>query len=96
MQVHVCRDVATDQKFKVQRIPLGGGKETALPRTDYAAIPPGLKPTSWQQHLQAIREGKRELLGLETTNSYTYELTSDDGTKLIFNFGGNQPLKKLE
>jgi hypothetical protein len=96
MQVHLCRDVATDQKFKVQRIPLGGGKETAFPRADYAVIPPSVKQTAWQEHLQAIREGKRELLDLETTNNYTYEMIADDGTKLIFNYGGNEPLKKLE
>jgi hypothetical protein len=96
MQVHLCRDVATSQKFKVQRISLGGGKEIAFPRTDYSGIPTGVKETTWQEHLQAIREGKRELLDLETTNSYTYEMISDDGTKLLFNYGGNEPLKKPE
>ena len=96
MQVHLCRDVATDQKFKVQRIPLGGGKEMAFPRADYSAVPSGLKQSTWQEHLQAIRDGKRELLGLETTNNYTYEMISDDGTKIIFNYGGKEPLKKLE
>ena len=73
MQVHLCRDVETDQKFKVQRIPLGGGKETAFPRADYSTISPGVKQTTWQDHLQAIREGKRDLLDLETTTNYTYE-----------------------
>jgi len=96
MQIHLCRDVASGQKFKVQRIPLGGGKETAFLRADYSAIPQGLKQTSWQEHLQAIREGKRELLALETTNNYTYEMISDDGTKVIFNYGGKEPLKKPE
>src|SRR5208337_3997093 len=96
MQVHLCRDVATDRKFKVQRIPRGGGKDMAFPRADYSTIEPGLKETTWQEHLQAIREGKRELLILETTNSYTYEMISDDGTKLLFNYGGMEPLKKMD
>jgi hypothetical protein len=51
-----------------------------------------VKQTSWQEHLDAIREGKRELLELETVNSYTYEMTADDGTKVIFQYGGGNPL----
>jgi hypothetical protein len=95
-QIHLCRDVATNQKFKVQRIALSGGKEVAFPRPDYSTIPPGVKETTWQEHLQAIRERKRELLSLETLNLYAYEMISDDGTKLIFTYGGSNPLTKPE
>ena len=95
MQIHICRDVASGKKFKVQRIQLADHTEIAFPRADYGAIPPSVKQTSWQEHLQAIRDGKRQLLKLETVNSYTYEMTADDGTKEIFNYGGNEPLEVL-
>jgi beta-lactamase regulating signal transducer with metallopeptidase domain len=95
MQVHLCRDVASGMEFKVQRIQLSDGTETALPRADYGQIPPSVKQTKWQDHVEAIRDGKRELLNLETVNSYTYEMTADDGTKVIFHYGGNDPLDAL-
>ena len=94
MQVHLCRDVASKQKFKVQRIPRADGSELAFPRPDYGPIPPAVQETSWKEHLLAIREGKRELLSSESVNSYTYEMLADDGTKILFNYGGNEPLKK--
>ena len=96
MQLHLCRDVASKQKFKVQRIPLADGRELAFPRGDYGPIPPSVQETTWKEHLQAIREGKRELLSSETSNSYTYEMLADDGTKILFNYGGGEPLKKPE
>ncbi|MGD0655888.1 MAG: hypothetical protein ABSA16_16245 [Thermoguttaceae bacterium] len=96
MQVHLCRDAKSKQEFKVQRIPIRDGKEIALPRGDYGKIPPSVMETSWQEHLELIRQGKRELLELETVNNYTYEMTADDGTKIIFNYGGQEPLKMPE
>ena len=95
LQDHVCRDVASGAKFKVQRIQLADGSEIAFPRADYGPIPAAVKQTSWQEHLQAIRDGKRELLSLETVNNYTYEMTADDGTKVVFDYGGNEPLDVL-
>ncbi len=92
MQIHICRDAASGSTFKVQRIQRLDGTEIAFPRADFGAIPPSVKETSWKEHLQAIRDGKRQLLKLETVNSYTYEMTADDGTKDIFNYGGNDPL----
>ena len=96
MQIHLCRAVGSSQKFKVQRIPLPDRTEIAFPRPDFSEIPASVKQTSWKEHLQAIREGKRELLSLETTKSYTYEVLLDDGTKTLFHYGGDQPLKKPE
>lgn len=93
MQVHLCRDTLSDKKFKVQRIRHRDGSEIAFPRSDYGAVPPSLEETSWQEHQQAIRDGRRALLELETVNSYTYEMTSNDGTKVVFQYGGNAPLK---
>jgi beta-lactamase regulating signal transducer with metallopeptidase domain len=95
MQIHLCRDVASGMEFKVQRIQLSDGTETALPRADYGPVPPSVKQTKWQEHVEAIRDGKRELLNLETVNSYAYEMTADDGTKVIFHYGGNDPLDAL-
>jgi hypothetical protein len=96
MQSHLCRDVESNQKFKIQRIARPDGRDIAFLRPDYGPIPPSVKQSSWQEHLQAIRDGKRELLEIETVNNYTYELVSDDGTKIIFNYGGGDPLKKPE
>ena len=95
MQVHLCRDVDSGEKFKVQRIELPGGKDIALFRADYNLIRSLMKRMSWKQHLKAIRDGKRELLELETVNNYTYEMTADDGTKVIFSYGGTEPLESI-
>ncbi len=96
MQVHRCRDVESKQEFKIQRIPVADGKEVAFPRPDFSEIPASVKETSWQEHLREIREGTRELLGLETTNSYTYEVLLDDGSKTLFQYGGDRPLEKSQ
>jgi beta-lactamase regulating signal transducer with metallopeptidase domain len=95
MQLHVCRDVASGKEFKVQRIGRGDQSEIALPRVDLGTLPSGVQQTSWQEHLQAIRDGKRQLLKLETVNDYTYEMTGDDGTKEIFGYGGQEPLEEI-
>jgi hypothetical protein len=93
IQAHLCRDALSDQKFKIQRIRLHDGSEIASPRLDYAPVPPSVKKSSWQEHLQAIREGRRTLLDLETVNRYVYEMIADDGTKLHFQYGGGKPLQ---
>ena len=63
---------------------------------DYAyiyrgAVPEYEKPgdhvfteSSWPDHLQAIRDGKRELLGLRIVKEGIYEAVRDDGSRLIF------------
>ncbi len=93
IRVHLCRDVETNQKFKVQRIPRRDGTVIAFPRADFGKIPPGVQQTSWQEHLQAIRQKKRDLLEMETINYFTYEITVDDGTKVIWSYAGGEPLK---
>ena len=50
--------------------------------------------STWREHLQAIREGKLELLDVETMFTYTYEVVLEDGTKRIFKYGGSEPLKR--
>jgi hypothetical protein len=95
IQIHVCRDGGFRQKLQVQRIPLPDGKELALVRPDGAKVPECMPQTSWLEHLKAIREGKRELLDLQTVNSYTYEVLLEDGTKTLFNYGGSAPLDRI-
>jgi hypothetical protein len=95
MQTHLCRDVESDKKFKVQRIGVGTERDKAFPRSDFGEIPPSVKETSWKEHLEKIREGKRELLESDSVDDYTYEMTADDGTKFIFTYGGDGPLKKM-
>ena len=94
MQIHICCDVASGSTFKVQRIQRPDQSEIALPRADFGVIPPSVRETSWKEHLQAIRDGKRQLLKLETLNDYTYEMTADDGTKDIFTYGGDDRWKR--
>jgi hypothetical protein len=96
IQVHLCRDVASKENFEVRRDRLADGKEIACPQGDHGKVPATVKETSWKEHLRAIREGKRELLSFRTTNIYTYEMIANDGTKLLFQYGGGEPLKKIE
>jgi hypothetical protein len=95
--VHICRDVGGDQKFKVQHIPLPDGNDIALIRPfDLEAENQAttMPQTSWQEHLQAVREGKREILSLDSCPNYTYEAVLEDGFKAVFSYAGGDPLKK--
>jgi hypothetical protein len=96
IQVQLCRDRDSHQRFKIQHVPVPDGNDQAFISLDSGPVPKALTETSWRDHLRAIREGRRELLGLETTKCYTYEMTGDDGTKVIFHYGGDEPLKELE
>ena len=95
--MHICVDRATQEKTRVQRIPLPDGKEIALYRSyDLVDQEQGTTQpqSSWQEHLQAIRAGDLELVDAETMFNYTYEVLCDDGTKRIFSYGGGDPLKE--
>jgi len=105
MLIHICREVATKQKYRIQRIALPDRKEKALYREIalYRPFDGGaeektttMPQTSWQDHLDAVRDGKWELLSQETIPSYQYEVVLDDGSKTIFNYGGGKPLEKPE
>lgn len=91
---HVCRDVKTGQRLMVLRIELPAGKEIASVRTE-DIDKPGYQ-TSWQDHLDAVQQGNRELIELKAGNMYTYEITFDDGSTTVFQYGGDEPLKKPE
>ena len=45
-------------------------------------------------HLEAIRQGRRVLLDLSITTSMTYEISLDDGSKTIYEVGGDELIKK--
>ncbi len=101
--IHICREVATNQKYRIQRIPLRDRKEKSLHREIalYRPFDVGaeqkattMPETSWQDHLDAVRDGKWELLSEETTPTYQYEVVLDDGSKTIFQYGGGKPLQK--
>jgi len=103
MLAHICREVATNQKYRIQRIPLPDPKEKSLHRETalYRPFDVGaeektttMPQTSWQDHLAAVRDGKWELLSEETIPSYQYEVVLDDGSKTIFQYGGGKPLEK--
>jgi hypothetical protein len=91
---HVCRDAGSKQQLLVMRVRHFDGDEDAL------VFPDGYDgphySTSWKDHLEAIRQGRRVLLDLETTTSMTYEITLDDGSKAIFEVGGSEMMKKPE
>ena len=100
---HICRELATNQKYRIQRIPLPDPKDKALHREIalYHPFDVGAEPktttmpkTSWQDHLDAVRDGKWELLSEETIPSYQYEVVLDDGSKTLFQYGGGKPLEK--
>jgi hypothetical protein len=101
--IHICREVATNQNYRIQRIPLPDPKEKALRReialyrpfdVEAEAKSATMPQTSWQEHLDAVRDGKWELLSVETIPSYQYEVVLDDGSKTSFNYGGGKPLEK--
>jgi hypothetical protein len=95
--VQICMDRGTQEKFRVQRISLPKGKEIALYRPFDITLEARTtsKPQSpWREHLQAIREGKLDILDVETLATYTYEVIFEDGTKRIFQYCGTEPLKR--
>jgi len=89
---HVCREVDSGQKVRVQRIALPDGKQIASFRREEAHSPE--YETSWEEHLEEVRQGKRVLLDEQTFKNYTYELTLEDGSTTGFTCGGAQPLEK--
>ncbi|MCE5302133.1 MAG: hypothetical protein LLF97_03370 [Planctomycetaceae bacterium] len=92
-EIQQCRDPATGQTFDVRRVVPQCPEEGAR---DFAYVYPGgmksferpgnhvYTTTSWQDHLNAIRSGKRELLGVRLQKLGVYETTRDEGSQLIF------------
>ena len=97
MLVHVCRDVAGEEVL-VQRIALPDGRviASARPPKVTEGATHAYPEATWMEHLQAIRDGKRELLDVQTTKSYSYEITLPDGSTTIFNYGGEGRLDEAK
>ena len=92
-EIHVCRDVESNQKLDVRRVASQCPEEGA---DDFAEVYPGgmreyertgdhlFRTTSWRDHLKAIRDGKRELLDVRLAKQGVYEALREDGSTLIF------------
>jgi hypothetical protein len=88
----LCRDVNSGRKLRVQQVDRKNGSTIARITPDNAPE----EEESWKDHLQAIREGRRELVGLDDYGiDFSYELVLDDGSKVIFGYGGHKPLAPL-
>ena len=85
ISVHVCRDADSDKRYLVQRFRRPGGQDEALVRPEGTGVTE--HKTSWEDHLEAIRQGKRVLVDLQITKGYTYEVTLDDGSTTTYSVG---------
>ena len=93
ISVHVCRDVDSEQKVLVRRHRTPDGHDNALIRPEGVSAPDHI--TSWQDHLRAIRQGKRVLLDLQLSRFYTYEVTLDDGSTTTYQTVGDFPAEEF-
>ena len=84
----ICRDVASNEKLDVEHVRLPSGEEVRHATAQNPKGPTCVQEMSWQDHLKAIREGKRELLGLKTVQQCTYEVVLEDGSKTTYNYDG--------
>jgi hypothetical protein len=102
LMVHRCVDVATRKALRVQQVNLPDGKQIATTEvTDPGVQAPTSErqyteyQTTWKEHLDAIKAGRRKLLDAEVTKDFWYEITLEDGSKTIWTYGGDLPLEKL-
>ena len=87
----ICQDADSTEKYRVSFIPGRKGKHRASitplePKVEEQAGTT-LDMTSWQDHLQAVREGRRKVLSHETKKIYYYEMFLEDGSKTLFPYG---------
>jgi hypothetical protein len=92
-EIHVCRDVESNQSLEVRRAAPDCPEEGT---DDFAYVYPGgiqehersgdsvFGTTSWPEHLKAIRDGKRELLDIRLVKQGIYEAVRADGSKFVF------------
>jgi hypothetical protein len=93
----VCQDADSTEKYRVMFIPgpKGKHKATILPfeeKNEEQAkgeeqVAVQMRTTSWQDHLQAVREGKRKVLRQEIKKTYYYEILLDDGSRTMLPSG---------
>ncbi len=93
---HVCREAETGEEIVCQRV-LSTIKDiepkaiiTSWPRN--MDVEREMIETTWQDHLDAIVDGSRELINTALINSYVYELILSDGRVVRWSTGGgNKP-----
>ena len=98
---HLCVDVRSGKEIRVLQIRMPDGSEIASARFAELSTAPHTGPweetqyeTSWQEHLDLIKAGKRKLIDARVIKDYWYEMTLDDGSKTILGIGGQTPLGK--
>ena len=94
VEVHICKEVNSGKKLRVQRVVLANGDESAAinPYPSGGSVGSRSHSTSWQDHLAAIDNGTRELIERKINKLYMYEATLADGTTA--KYGGGPPKKK--
>jgi ATP:corrinoid adenosyltransferase len=92
---HICRDAATGEELRAMQIVMQDGELRANICFYPLAESKESYSTSWDDHLQAIADGQRELTKLDVLNQYTYEITFEDGSIIKWSYGG-APLEKAE
>jgi hypothetical protein len=92
----ICQGADATEKYRVSFMPGRKGKHRASitplePKVEAQEVTTlkaqevtTLNTTSWQEHLQAVREGKRKVLTKETKKIYYYEMFLEDGSKTLF------------
>jgi hypothetical protein len=94
--VHICRDSGGDEKYKVFYIREPDGKEfgyeVLLPEKPIDCKPKYTVDHSeripWQEHLDAVKAGRREIVDFSVFHRCVYELTMEDGSKILWSYNG--------
>jgi len=89
VEVHICKDLSSGKKLRVQRVVLRNGQEVAAvsPYPIVASVGTRSHSTSWQEHLTAIDNGTRELIERRMSKLYRYEATLADGSTATYSGG---------
>ncbi len=101
LRSHICREVDTGQEINVLCILQTNREPLAFVRPHPIRMGDPTYEMSWADHLTAIAEGSRELIDMEITSSYTYEITFPDGSTTTWGYGSGlgsvgKPLAKPE
>ena len=90
---HVCRDAGSGELINVMHVssPVPDRPDAALVKPYPLTSGGNGYHMSWQDHLKAIAEGRRELIRLETVKEYTYELVLSDGSRIDWSVAQDTP-----
>lgn len=82
---YVCKDAASGRTVEVMKFAGADGKAVAMisePGADMS------QHTSWQEHLDALSEGRRVLVQVVATPGFTYEYQNAEGKTVRHSCGG--------